>query len=70
MPNGWRGEVTADPQNGYSGIGIFIAPWLSKTASISACTRHPGRLLHVKCETERLTMDIVGLYQHVEHAPA
>ena len=57
--------VTADPRQKHAGVGIFLAPWLHRSASISVCTWHPGRLLHVKCELPKLCLDVVGFYQQV-----
>ena len=68
MDSGWRAYITADAGQRSAGVGIFLAPWLTKDASISACTWSPGRLLHVRCETARLTLDVIGLYQQVQHA--
>ena len=42
--------------------------WLAKDAAISASTWSSGRLLHVRCETARLALDLVGFYQQVHHA--
>ena len=68
MDSGWRAYITADAGQRSAGVGIFLAPWLTKDASISACTWSPGRLLHVRCETARLTLDVIGFYQQVHHA--
>ena len=68
MDSGWQAYTTADAGNRCAGVGIFLAPWLTKDASISPCTWSPGRLLHVRCETARLTLDVIGSYQQVHHA--
>ena len=57
----WQAIVSADPGNRYCGVGIFISPKLQ--ADVGFCSWIPGRLLHVRCETPQVTVDVVCLYQ-------
>ncbi|CAE7204909.1 unnamed protein product [Symbiodinium sp. CCMP2456] len=68
MDNGWKAFISADPGNRWAGVGIFLAPWIAQHATTSACTWSPGRILHVRSESDRLTLDVIGFYQQVRQA--
>ena len=61
MIGSWKAIVSADPGNRYCGVGIFLSPKLR--ADVSHCVWLPGRILHVRCETPLVTLDIVNVYQ-------
>ena len=67
MKCGWKAVTTADAAHRYSGVGIFLAPWIVRVSAVSICPWYPGRL-HVRCEMPKLNLDIVGLYQFVERS--
>ena len=55
MIGSWKAVVSADPSNRYCGMCVFISPKLQ--ADISHCVWIRGRLLHVRCETSKVTLD-------------
>ena len=55
----WSVIITADARNRFSGIGVFISKRVAPGDSLSFHTWIPGRLLHVRCHTDRLTLDII-----------
>ena len=57
----WQAIVSADSANRYSGVGVFVSPKLK--AEVGFCSWLPGRLLHVRCETAKVVVDVVCLYQ-------
>ena len=61
MIGSWKAVVSADPSNRYCGMCVFISPKLQ--ADISHCVWIRGRLLHVRCETSKVTLDVVNAYQ-------
>ena len=61
MIGSWKAIVSADPGNRYCGVGIFLSPKLR--ADVSHCVWLPGRVLHARCETPLVTLDIVNVYQ-------
>ncbi|CAE7522643.1 CFDP2, partial [Symbiodinium necroappetens] len=63
---GWAFVVTADPDNRYSGVAIAISSRVATASQITFCSWVPGRILHVKCEGQQVTLDIIGLYQWVK----
>ena len=62
---GWTVVVTADAAHLYSGVGIFVSNRIASADQISSHTWIAARLLHVRCSTARLTLDVVGGYQWV-----
>ena len=62
---GWSVIITADARSRFSGIGIFISKRVAPSDHLSYHAWIPGRLLHVRCHTDSLTLDIIGGYQHV-----
>ena len=63
--DGWRAIVSADPQQRCSGVGTFISPRVVAHAEITRAVCIPGRLLHVRCKREKITLALVALYQWV-----
>ncbi|CAE7824138.1 unnamed protein product, partial [Symbiodinium necroappetens] len=62
---GWSVTITADAKNRYSGVGVFISKRIASEDRISCRTWLQGRLLHVRCFTSRVTIDVVAGYQWV-----
>ena len=62
---GWRFITSADPGSRYSGVAIVLHPKLAKHSDITHVVWKPGRLLHARCRTPRVSVDIVAVYQHV-----
>ena len=62
---GWSVMITADARNRYSGVGVFISKRIATEDRISCSTWLQGRLLHVRCFTNRVTIDVVAGYQWV-----
>ena len=63
---GWALVVTADPENRYSGVAVAISTRVVPASHITFCSWIPGRLLHVKCDGLRASIDIVGICQWVK----
>eukprot|EP00439_Symbiodinium_sp_Y106_P064198 s3641_g10.t1 len=63
---GWALVVTADPENRYSGVAVAISTRVVPASHITFCSWIPGRLLHVKCDGLRASIDIVGVCQWVK----
>ena len=55
--------VTADPDHRYSGVAMAISARVCCSTDITFCSWIPGRLLHVKCEGQLVTLDLVGVCQ-------
>ena len=64
--SGWAFVVTADPDNRYSAVAVAISSKVATPSQITLCSWVPGRLLHVKCEGQHVTLDVVGIYQWVK----
>ena len=62
---GWTVAITADERNRFSGVGVFISHRIAPADRVSFHTWLPGRLMHVRCFTSRVTVDIIAGYQWV-----
>ena len=65
---GWQAIISADPKQRYSGVGIFISPRVAASAELTHAVCIPGRLLHVRCQRAKVTLDLVAIYQWVWQA--
>ncbi|CAE7674329.1 pola1 [Symbiodinium sp. CCMP2456] len=65
LPN-WQVIVTADSKNRYCGLAVFIRLDRFSEEQISSVTWMPGRLLHVRCTSTKVSLDIVTGYQFVQ----
>ena len=64
----WHAFVSPGPRHRYAGVAIFVS---SKVAEANQFAYHsviPGRILHVRCVKQRVTLDLVAGYQHVWQA--
>ena len=62
---GWHVVTSADAQQRFSGIGIFVSTRVATSEQISYRSHIPGRLLHVRCVNPQVTLDVVAGYQWV-----
>ena len=62
---GWHIVTSADAQQRFSGIGVFVSARVATTEQISYRSHIPGRLLHVRCANPQVTLDVVAGYQWV-----
>ena len=67
---GWMFIVAPDPQRRYSGVGMVISRHIARPETVSFCTWATGRVLQVRCQGARATLDLFSVYQfvHKEHA--
>ncbi|CAE7235660.1 Pol, partial [Symbiodinium sp. CCMP2456] len=61
----WYAIVCPDSKHRYCGVGVFISSRVAQPDQVAYKTVIPGRLLHARCTTRLLTMDIVAGYQWV-----
>ena len=62
---GWSFVASADPGNRYSGVAVAVSTRVAPATHITFCSWIPGRILHVRCESSLVTLDIFGVYQFV-----
>ena len=62
---GWSIVTSADARQRFSGIGVFISNRVAKPDQISHRSHIPGRLLHVRCTSDLVTLDVIAGYQWV-----
>ena len=62
---GWSVVTSADARQRFSGIGIFVSSRVAKPDQISHRSHIPGRLLHVRCTSDLVTLDVIAGYQWV-----
>ena len=65
---GWIVVTTADEKQRYSGLAVFLRRSVFADEQVSSITWIPGRLMHVRCHTPQLTLDLVAGYQWVWQA--
>ncbi|CAE7826389.1 pola1, partial [Symbiodinium necroappetens] len=65
---GWIVVTTADEKQRYSGLAVFLRRSVFVDEQVSSVTWIPGRLLHVRCQSPQLTLDLVAGYQWVWQA--
>ncbi|CAE7035064.1 unnamed protein product [Symbiodinium sp. CCMP2592] len=62
---GWHAIISPDPKQRYSGTGVFVSGRVASSDQIAYNTIIPGRLLHVRCTRQAVTLDLIAGYQHV-----
>ena len=62
---GWLFVAAPDPASRYSGVGMVISTRIASPQSVTFCTWAAGRILQVRCQSERVTLDLFSVYQWV-----
>ena len=62
---GWLFVVAPDPSARYSGVGLVISTRIASPQTVSFCTWAPGRILQVRCQGSRVSLDLFSVYQWV-----
>ena len=65
---GWSFVVAPDARNRHSGVAAIISHRVAYPDSISFCSWAPGRVLQIRCEGAKASIDVFCVYQWVRNA--
>ena len=65
---GWLFYVSADERQRFSGVAVLVSERVASADQTTYCTWLPGRLLHVRCVSTKVTLDVIAGYQWVKRS--
>ena len=65
---GWSFVVAPDARNRHSGVAAIISHRVAGPDNISFCSWAPGRVLQIRCEGAKASIDVFCVYQWVRNA--